>query len=53
MVETNDPLPQRPPSKPTDIEKAIGEIIAANLVEDGATIQMGESSFRSYDNNII
>ncbi|KAF6035391.1 hypothetical protein EB796_006303 [Bugula neritina] len=41
MVETNDPLPQRPPSKPTDIEKAIGEIIAANLVEDGATIQMG------------
>ena len=42
MVETDDPLPQRPPAKPTATEVTIGEIIAANLVEDGATLQMGK-----------
>lgn len=41
MVETNDPLPQAPPAKPSKVESTIGEIIAANLVEDGATLQMG------------
>ncbi|XP_067941816.1 4-hydroxybutyrate coenzyme A transferase-like [Watersipora subatra] len=41
LVETSDPLPQIAPSKPSDVEVTIGEIIAANLVEDGATLQMG------------
>lgn len=39
-VEVDDPLPEKQPSELSDIEKAIG-IHCAELVEDGATLQMG------------
>lgn len=42
MVWSEDPLPERQPVKPSEVEKKIGGIIAGNLVEDGATIQMGQ-----------
>ena len=40
FVHTNRPLPEHPPSEPTEAESAIGSHIAS-LVPDGATIQMG------------
>lgn len=40
FVHTNRPLPEHPPSDPTEAESAIGSHIAS-LVPDGATIQMG------------
>lgn len=63
MVECNGhKLHERPPSGPAaPEEKKIGELIANNLVEDGATLQMGmkvyflrvavasESFYRFYD----
>ena len=42
MVETNDPMPQRKPKTITKEEIKIGELIAENLVADGATLQMGK-----------
>mgnify|MGYP001797456367 FL=1 len=45
MVETDNPLPTREPAAPSKVEEKIGEIIAGNLVEDGATLQMGKLSF--------
>lgn len=39
-VEVNLPIHQSISSKPTEIEKKIGENVAA-LIEDGATLQMG------------
>jgi 4-hydroxybutyrate CoA-transferase len=39
-VEVNDPLYEHAPPILTDIEKAIGQHVA-DLVEDGATLQMG------------
>ena len=41
MVECNDPLPEAHGAKPTETESRIGQFIADNLVEDGATLQMG------------
>lgn len=43
MVSTDAPMPTREPATPSQVEKKIGEIIAANLVLDGATLQMGMS----------
>jgi acyl-CoA hydrolase len=40
FVHTDRPLLEHPPGQETPIEAAIGELIA-NLVEDGATLQMG------------
>ncbi len=40
IVETDHPLPELIPAKPTSIEKAIGANVAS-LVEDGATLQLG------------
>lgn len=40
IVETDHPVPELVPDKPTDIEKAIGANVAS-LVEDGATLQLG------------
>lgn len=40
MVEVNDPLPEAPRPKLTDIEHQIAHHVAG-LVEDGATLQMG------------
>ena len=42
MVECNDDLPLAHSAEPTDQESRIGQFIADNLVEDGATLQMGE-----------
>lgn len=39
-IEWNEPLPQTEEHELTDIEMAIGQNVA-NLVEDGATLQMG------------
>ncbi|HVK40170.1 MAG TPA: acetyl-CoA hydrolase/transferase C-terminal domain-containing protein [Candidatus Kapabacteria bacterium] len=39
-VEVNDPLPEHRPPVLTEVELAVGRHIA-NLVEDGATLQMG------------
>jgi acyl-CoA hydrolase len=40
FVHTNRPLPEHPPTEPTEAESAIGSHIAS-LVPDGATLQMG------------
>ena len=40
VVETDRPLIELPPTKITDVEKAIGEH-CASLVEDGCTLQLG------------
>lgn len=42
-VEVSDPLPEVPPPALTDIDRAIGRSIA-ELIEDGATLQMGIGS---------
>lgn len=41
LVDGPAPLPDHPPKPSSDAEKKIGQLIAANLVEDGATLQMG------------
>lgn len=43
-VEIDEPLPIHGGKAPTDVETKIGKIIAENLVEDGATLQMGIGS---------
>lgn len=40
LVEVNDPLPEHTPEPCGEVEMAIGERVA-ELVEDGATLQMG------------
>ena len=39
-VVVDDPLPEFPPGEPTEAEQAIGRY-CAELIEDGATLQMG------------
>lgn len=39
-IEVNDPLPQIVPHPITSVERKIGEYVA-NLIEDGATLQVG------------
>lgn len=41
MVEWDFPLPELKKGKTTAEETKIGKLIADNLVEDGATLQMG------------
>lgn len=41
MVEVDEELPVLRPSALSPTEKAIGQLIAQNLVENGATLQMG------------
>ena len=41
MVEWDFPLPELKKGKATAEETKIGKLIADNLVEDGATLQMG------------
>jgi len=41
IVEVDEDLPVRLPSVASPTEKTIGQLIAHNLVEDGATLQMG------------
>ncbi|CAB4036471.1 RNA-directed DNA polymerase from mobile element jockey-like, partial [Paramuricea clavata] len=45
MVEVDYPLPELKTEEPNNVEKSIGKLIAENLVEDGATLQM--------DNDIV
>ena len=53
MVQVDDPLHERLPSKASDIEQVIGRVIAENLVENGATLQMGNSIVISIKIEII
>ena len=41
MVDASIDLPDHKPKALSDTETKIGQLIAANLVEDGATMQMG------------
>lgn len=43
-INIDTPLPQHGGVPPTDVETRIGQLIAENLVEDGATLQMGIGS---------
>jgi len=43
-VQCDMDLPQHGGHPPSDNERKIGEFIAGELVEDGATLQMGTSS---------
>lgn len=40
-VEVDSPLVQHGGKSPSEAETKIGKLIAENLVEDGATLQMG------------
>lgn len=40
-VNVDEPLPEHGGKPPSDVETKIGKLIAENLVEDGATLQMG------------
>ncbi|XP_003740939.1 uncharacterized protein LOC100906874 [Galendromus occidentalis] len=44
LVEGHVPMPEHKAAALTDVEVAIGKHIAQNLVEDGATLQMGIGS---------
>jgi hypothetical protein len=53
-VKVDVPLPEHGGRPPTEIETKIGKQIAGNLVEDGATLQMGnDSHVHYYISNII
>lgn len=43
-VEVDEPLPQHGDAKTSEAETKIGQLIAENLVDDGATLQMGIGS---------
>ncbi|EDW58384.1 4-hydroxybutyrate coenzyme A transferase [Drosophila virilis] len=43
-IEVNDKLPQHGTGEISAVEKKIGQLIAENLVQDGATLQMGIGS---------
>ena len=43
VVPINRPLPAHGGGAPHENEKKIGQLIASNLIEDGATLQMGKS----------
>lgn len=47
-VKVDTPLPEHGGRPPTDIETKIGKQIAENLVEDGATLQMGNHCHLCY-----
>lgn len=43
-VKVDSPLPEHGGQPPTENDKKIGSLIAENLVENGATLQMGMCS---------
>lgn len=47
IVEQNYVLPELSKGRPTPEEDQIGKLIAENLVEDGATLQMGKYLYAS------
>lgn len=52
IVNVDEELPQRPPAKINPIENAIGRLIADNLVDNGATLQMGIFMFVIIENKL-
>ena len=44
MVDGLANLPEHEPRERSDVEDSIGKLIADNLVQDGATLQMGEKT---------
>lgn len=44
-VKVDTQLPQHGGRPPTEVESKIGNLIAENLVDDGATLQMGKYKF--------
>ena len=43
LVSCDDELPTIKPTEPTEVEAKIGSFVAENLVQDGATLQMGKT----------
>lgn len=43
----DEPLPSHGGKAPTEQETKIGQLIAENLVDDGATLQMGRPQFKT------
>jgi len=41
LVKADVPFPEMPIIKPTYTEDFIGKLLADNLIEDGATLQLG------------
>ena len=41
-VNVDTPLPEHGGKPPSDVESKIGQLIGENLVENGATLQMGQ-----------
>jgi len=41
LVKADIPLPEMPVCHPTKTENIIGKLLADNLIEDGATLQLG------------
>lgn len=52
-VNVDVPLPEHGGRPPTEIETKIGKQIAGNLVEDGATLQMGIDNHHHYFNGSV
>ena len=52
-VKVDTPLPEHGGRPPTQVETKIGKQIAGNLVEDGATLQMGIDNHHHYFNDIV
>ena len=42
VVEGDCPLPEISVRQPSPAEDAVGRIVADNLIEDGATLQLGQ-----------
>jgi hypothetical protein len=48
VTDKHFPMPELKKGKPSEEEEKIGKLIADNLVEDGATLQMGLFYFVTY-----
>lgn len=44
-VKHEVPLPEHGGKPPSEVEQKIGQLIGENLVEDGATLQMGTLNY--------
>ena len=52
-VKVDIPLPEHGGRPPSEVETKIGKQIAGNLVEDGATLQMGIDNHHHYFNSSV
>ena len=41
VVKGDAPLPELPVKRPSSAEDAVGSVLADNLIDDGATLQLG------------